>query len=295
MARLASSLWTDVSIEHRDLFQHHVCSHLLNGAPLLVGKIGANELNLLYWLERLVVPGRPFLRRRLHLWNLRSCETNAGLKPRTRPSYRQFALLLRQAALEADYVGVWHDDAEILLYRQLALKAGFYDLFDICPWFASSDCAWSMALAGRKVFVVSPFLASIQSQYARRELIWQSRPGLLPDFQLSGYQFPYLISQNCSLTWQSVYQDVVEAIRRSQCDVVLLGCGALGLPIGMEARRLGCQALHLGGFLQVLFGIHGGRFRRDPAYRDLINEHWIAPSSEETPREAGRIEGGCYW
>ena len=292
---IASSLWSDVAIQPRERFQKRLRDRLLSGDPTLVGKIGANELNLLYWLERLVIPSRPFLRRRLHLWNLRSCETNAGLKPRTRASYRQFAQLLRQAALEADDLGVWHDDAEILLYRRLSLKAGFYDLFDICPWFAPADSAWSFALAGRRVFVVSPFLSSIRAQHARRDLIWRSRPGLLPDFQLSGYQFPYLISRDCSLTWPNVYQDVLAAIRGSQCDVVLLGCGALGLPLGMEARRLGCQALHLGGFLQVLFGIHGGRFRRDPAYRDLINEHWISPSARETPPEATRVEDGCYW
>lgn len=292
---LASPLWTNTEIQPRDLFQSRVRSRLYAGDPFLVGKIGANELNLLYWLERLVIPSRPLLRRRLHLWNLRSCETNAGLKPRTRTSYRQFALLLRQAALEADHLGVWHQEAEILLYHRLSLKARFYDLFDICPWFASSDCAWSAALVGRKVFVVSPFLNSILAQYSRRELIWEARPGLLPDFALSGYKFPYLIADNCSLAWSDVYQDVLEAIRRSQCDVVLLGCGALGLPLGMEVRRLGRQAVHLGGFLQVLFGIHGGRFRRDPAYRDLINEHWVAPSAYETPAEAARVENGCYW
>jgi hypothetical protein len=145
------------------------------------------------------------------------------------------------------------------------------------------------------VFVVSPFLASIQRQYPRRQLIWSSRPGLLPAIEISGYPFPYLISSGCSQTWQQVYQDVLEAMRRTEFDVALLGCGALGLPLAMEAKRLGRQAIHMGGFLQVLFGIHGARFRRDPAYKDLINEHWIAPSSEETPPEASRVEEGCYW
>lgn len=287
--------WSDVDLQSRDVFQSHLQASILRGEPLLAGKIGANELNVLYWLERLPIPERSFPFRRLHLWNLRSCETNAGLKPRTRESYRDYAHLLRQAAIEADHLGVWHQPAELQLYRRLALKARYYDLFDLCPWFAQPAHAWSTALAGKRLFVVSPFLASIRDQYQKRDLIWQSRPGIFPACHLSGYQFPYLISRACSLSWRQVYDDVCAVMQSTEFDVALLGCGALGLPLGMEAKRLGRQALHMGGFLQVLFGIHGGRFRRDPAYADLINKHWIAPSAEETPPESAAVEEGCYW
>jgi hypothetical protein len=84
-------------------------------------------------------------------------------------------------------------------------------------------------------------------------------------------------------------------MRQSDFDVALLGCGALSLPLGFVAKQLGRQAIHMGGFLQVLFGIHGGRFRRDPVYAELFNQHWIAPPVTETPVEASSIENGCYW
>lgn len=287
--------WADDELLPLNRFQEAVRLSLLERTPLLVGKIGANELQLLYWSERIKIPGRSFPRRHVHFWNLRTCASNAGLKPRNRTSYRQFAALLSNAAIASDHLGVWQEPAERALYQQLSLKAQYHNLFHLCPWFADSACAWPQALSGRRIFVVSPFLDSILSQFPRREQIWASRPGLLPDCQISGYRFPYLISRNCRLSWQGVYAEVTRQMRENDFDVALLGCGALGLPLGLFAKQLGRQAIHMGGFLQVLFGIHGGRFRRDPVYTELFNESWIAPATTETPAEASRVENGCYW
>ena len=287
--------WADAELLPRDRFQNALRLSLLDRHPLLVGKVGANERQILYWIERFEFPGRFFLRRHIHFWNLRTCSSNAGLKPRSRSSYRQYGELLREAALAADHLGVWKEPDELALYRQLGLTASYHNLFHLCPWFADPACAWPKALAGRKLFVVSPFLDSILSQFPRRKQIWASRPDLLPDCQISGYRFPYLISRQCRLSWQEVYADVVSKMRSTDFDVALLGCGALGLPLGLVAKRLSRQAIHMGGFLQVLFGIHGGRFRSDPLYAELINEHWTVPTTAETPTEAPRIENGAYW
>jgi hypothetical protein len=290
--------WADGELLPRDRFQDAVRLSLLERQPLLVGKIGANELQLLYWTERLKLQGRSFTRRHVHFWNLRTCASNAGLKPRTRSSYRQFGVLLRKAALAVDHLGVWQvyqDPAERTLYRHLGLTCEYHNLFHLCPWFADPACAWPQSLAGRKLFVVSPFLESILAQYPRREQIWAARPGLLPDCQISGYRFPYLISRDCTLSWQEVYAQVAAMMRETDFDVALLGCGALGLPLGLLAKQLGRHAIHMGGFLQVLFGIHGSRFRQDQAYAELFNQHWIAPADSETPMEAKSIENGCYW
>jgi hypothetical protein len=287
--------WADAELLPRDQLQDALRLSLLERQPLLVGKLGANELQLLYWSERLQLPGRSFPRRHVHFWNLRTCASNAGLKPRTRSSYRSFALLLRDAALASDHLGVWQVPAEAALYSQLGLTAAYHNLFHLCPWFADPACAWPQALAGRRLFVVSPFLDSILSQFHKREQIWASRPGLLPDCEISGYRFPFLISRSSRLSWQDVYAEVTRQMQASDFDLALLGCGALGLPLGHFVKDLGRQAIHMGGFLQVLFGIHGGRFRQDPVYSELFNEHWIAPTAAETPAEASSIESGCYW
>lgn len=40
-------------------------------------------------------------------------------------------------------------------------------------------------------------------------------------------------------------------------DVCLIGCGAYGFPLAAHAKRTGHKAIHLGGSLQLLFGIAG--------------------------------------
>ena len=42
----------------------------------------------------------------------------------------------------------------------------------------------------------------------------------------------------------------------------------------------------------MLFGIYGKRWEEES---DLINEHWIRPSADETPQDYKKVEDGCYW
>ncbi len=85
-------------------------------------------------------------------------------------------------------------------------------------------------------------------------------------------------------------------------DVCLIGCGAYAFPLAAHAKRQGKQAVHLGGSLQLLFGIKGKRWTEqygtDPAknpYLKLFNEHWVFPSADEKPKNASAIEDACYW
>lgn len=85
-------------------------------------------------------------------------------------------------------------------------------------------------------------------------------------------------------------------------DICLLGCGAYGFPLAAYAKQCGKKAVHLGGVLQLLFGIKGRRWETDPGYIKLhpyaqtyYNEFWVRPDETEKPQKADGIEGGCYW
>ncbi len=58
---------------------------------------------------------------------------------------------------------------------------------------------------------------------------------------------------------------------------------------------MGKGAVHLGGDLQLMFGILGKRWENNERIIDLRNDHWVYPSKDETPEEAIRVENGCYW
>jgi len=62
-----------------------------------------------------------------------------------------------------------------------------------------------------------------------------------------------------------------------------------------HAKSLGSWAIHLGGGTQLLFGIKGRRWEKNPWIATLGNESWTRPASSETPVNFQHIEGGCYW
>jgi hypothetical protein len=83
-------------------------------------------------------------------------------------------------------------------------------------------------------------------------------------------------------------------------DVCLIGAGAYGFPLAAHVKRMGKKGFHMGGSLQLLFGIIGKRWE-SAEYNDtynysrLINEHWVRPGDSEKPDGAQKVEGACYW
>ena len=98
------------------------------------------------------------------------------------------------------------------------------------------------------------------------------------------------------------YKDWFEAlnvmksdIKKIDFDIAIIGCGAYGFPLAAECKRMGKKAIHLGGQVQMMFGILGKRWEEIPYYKQFINEYWVHPLEEEIPDNFKKVEGGCYW
>ena len=167
-----------------------------------------------------------------------------------------------------------------------------------------TDKPWTKALKGKKVLVVHPFADSILKQYAIRDRLFPKNPDILPEFELKvlkavqtlGYEDPNFKD------WFEALDYMKKEIDKVDYDVCLLGCGAYGFPLAAHCKRQGKQAIHLGGILQLLFGIKGKRWETDPGYiKDFpyastyYNEYWVRASTAETPQKANEVENGCYW
>jgi len=98
-------------------------------------------------------------------------------------------------------------------------------------------------------------------------------------------------------TWFDAYSYMCDEIAKVNFDIAIIGAGAYGLPLASFVKRLGRQAIHMGGVTQILFGIKGRRWEVDYAesIAKLFNEHWISPSQSEIPKGHNRVEEGCYW
>jgi hypothetical protein len=80
-------------------------------------------------------------------------------------------------------------------------------------------------------------------------------------------------------------------MERKDFDVALVGAGAWSIPLVAHAKNLGKKGLHLGGQLQLLFGIKGGRWDQVGIY----NPFWTRPLADEKPKDFMRMEHGAYW
>ena len=63
----------------------------------------------------------------------------------------------------------------------------------------------------------------------------------------------------------------------------------------MHIKKLNKQVIHLAGATQILFGIRGKRWDIRPEMQQYFNEHWTRPLESERPKDAQKVEGGCYW
>jgi hypothetical protein len=82
--------------------------------------------------------------------------------------------------------------------------------------------------------------------------------------------------------------------RKIDFDIALIGVGVYGLPLASYCKEMDKIGFHLGGALQILFGIKGNRWK--DLNLDIANySHWKFPSEDETPHFKNNCEGGCYW
>jgi hypothetical protein len=283
--------WGRHSLIPNTEFNGRVAQAVANGQPLSVGRLGGVEASIVMWAKRI-----PSCSWRLDLWQLfadtANGATNAGIRPRNRESYRAFADLAWEALENLDLQGVWSAGYESACLQMLGLRSLFNG--EITGPDGENPSHWMRALQGKRVLVVSPFVGTIQQQTSKLGKVWPKMPWLEEtDFEMVA--FPYLIDEGCPDTWWEVYERIGKIVSAGNYNVALFGCGGLGLPFAHLAKKAGRVGMHLGGHLQLVFGIYGQRHLDQHWFRDQMNEHWVRPNASEVPNSAKRVEGGCYW
>ena len=217
---------------------------------------------------------------------------NAGFFPPQEDYLEKFGEMMLKDIQDIDILGSWAC-GEVRL-KSFFPKAKIVDLADLEPYYHVHP--WSEVLAGKRVLVIHPYDESINRQYARRHLLFNN-PGVLPEFKLQTIKAVQSIAgtrTNYS-NWFEALDQMCRQIEDTDFDVAIIGAGAYGLPLAAFVKRIGKQAVHIGGATQILFGIKGARWNDMPFFRDLYNENWITPSSAETPDNFLVVESGCYW
>jgi hypothetical protein len=275
---------------------------LSDSAPCMISRLGRMELQTIrrLWFgmgrATLVNAAGYVTGRHGAFWwepqHLDGVRDHCGFFPNDRASVEAFSLRYFADLPMIDVLGSWCEGEKDLL--PLLNHAKVIGISDLEPFFQAQP--WTRALEGKKVLVIHPFAASIERQFSRRKDLF-NRPGILPNFDLrtiTAVQSMGGLNSNFE-TWFDALKSMTDEMERTDFDVALIGAGAYGLPLAAHAKRMGKQAVHVGGALQLFFGIRGKRWDDREEYRALWNEHWIRPDSKETPPSKVQVEDGCYW
>ena len=129
-------------------------------------------------------------------------------------------------------------------------------------------------------------------------MIWDNNK-VLPEFDLITFKAVQSIGGCDEYTdWYQALKYMQKEISKKDFDVALIGCGAYGMPLGAYIKaELGKKAIHIGGSLQVLFGIKGSRWEGKPYFYDerFYNDFWVRPYESDKPQNWSQVENGCYW
>ena len=263
---------------------------LVRSSPQAISRLGANEQRVLFSYQSRLAGGKDYSSDVRH-----DISAQAGVHPNDSSTLDKFAELYLSCIPNLDMLGVWFHRAErLLVKRVVGLDANLVPLRCFDP--LATQPNWAASLSGRRVCVVHPFAKSIEAQYARRREIF-SDERYLPDFDLQvvrAVQGIGGLSEDFS-SWFDALDSMSEAMAKTRADIVLIGAGAFGLPLAVRAKEAGMTGFHVGGGLQLMFGIIGRRWEGSESVSRLINEYWVRPLPEETPFASKAVENACYW
>lgn len=260
--------------------------------PASLAKLGAVELR--FCQEYL--NGADGKNKKYSSTSLEEIYINAGVFPQTSKALNRFASIFIQACEQVSHLAVWYrpGEQEFVLTKMPAAHLFRLSGLDPLPFGSRS---WLQGLHAKRVLVVSPFVRSIQEQYNRRESVWNRCPGFLPTFDLHTVKAPLsagLVQPN-QPDWETTLNTLIAAMDNQKYDIALIGAGAFSIPLAVHAQKKGAIGIHLGGQLQILFGVMGGRWEENEALNQYVNEYWVRPSGDEVPDNKHKVEGGCYW
>lgn len=280
--------------------QNIIKNMLLSDKPCMIARFGSVELQAV--VDCLFPPTMKnairFVKGEIPSWGYapstqRTMRINAGFFPPTKPMLDRFGKLMLECMTMADILGSWRgEEALVMNYMPNVVRV---PLFALEPYYF--DNPWTPALEGKKVLVIHPFEDTIRKQYERYELLFKDKR-LTPKYELQTLKAVQSIAGNKPAEFDNWFQalDWMKGeIDKRDFDIAIIGCGAYGFPLAAYVKQMGKKAVHLGGAVQYLFGIRSRGMESSSECVKLVNDFWVRPSEEETPKNYELVENGLYW
>jgi hypothetical protein len=285
-----------------------ICDYVAGINPFFIGRNGSTEMEVIHFWHVYRKHGHPYPPAMLD-----RLERGGGIWPTTQESCDAWAQEYVKSLQMLDGLAAgWYKpykEIEADFLTAYASKAFRTPLRSLEPYYVEPKKRWTRYLNGRKVAVVSSFADSIQAQLWSPNVsnIWSgvAEPETILPITVQWSTIRTYYSPKISTTsatswanaksWEDAVKYVVEEVLSTDAEIVLIGCGALGMCIGGRLRLAGRSVILLGGAIQVLFGIKGQRWASHDVISKFWNSAWVYPGDNETPGRNYLIEGGCYW
>ena len=282
--------------------------------PCMIARYGANELNCVSNYLEIKNGDRNVWKNitgRSHDWwwnqGMKKCmEVNAGFFPINNENLDKFSELMLADSEYLDVLAVFPAMYDNIRHIKSYIPQNipFINLVSFDSFLYERP--WTRILEGKNVLVVHPFAKLIKKQYSKRKLLFRNQD-VLPFFHLRTIEAVQSIGGGAHgfMNWFDALDWMKNEMDKEPYDICLIGCGAYGFPLAAHAKRTGHQAIHIGGSLQLLFGIKGKRWE-DPKYGPVYglsegsysklmdNPSWVRPEEYRT-KQSENVEGACYW
>lgn len=270
---------------------------ITDNEPCMIARYGATELNCL--LNYLAIQ-----RQDKNIWRYIRGETGdwwwneqvikvmarwSGFFPSNKDNLERFSKLLIDDSNEVNLLAVIHSTIKKMgkVSNFIPSETRFIPIVSLDSFLYQHP--WTRALEGKQVLVVHPFTDLIERQYEKRKLLFEDH-NVLPDFNLKTLKAVQSLGGN-----NDSFPDWFEALRwmedemdKIDYEIALIGCGAYGFSLAAHAKRTNHKAVHVGGALQLLFGIKGNRWEDDfygvnfgipiGKYKQFLsNPSWVRP------------------
>lgn len=289
---------------------------LTKDSPCMISRFGTTEMNCL--LNYMVVHSKkPYVCKLIDYitdwtatpwWNtdhFKIMSLWSGIFPPCKDTAEHFSEIYFNDIPQIDILGSFQYHEKYMPLKSDVIKVHLETLY---PFYVKLP--WTRCLKGKKVLVVHPFEDTIKYQYNNRHALFEN-DSVLPDFTLITLKAVQSIanSEVPYKNWFEALDYMKRKISEIDFDYCLIGCGAYGLPLAAYVKSIGKKAIHMGGGLQLLFGIKGKRWTEQyqeyweirpgvkifTNYKSLFNDFWIYPFDSEKPKNAQIVEDACYW
>ena len=218
----------------------------------------------------------------------------SGFFPDDKEQLFRFTDLYMECAKDVDILGVWNIVMQSYLADEVTKDAKLAELRMFEPYYFNDP--WTKTLKGKKVLVIHPFAGTIESQYKKKEQLFDNKD-ILPEFELCTVKAVQTLAGEKDSrfdTWFDALDFMYGEAMSKDFDIALIGCGAYGFPLATKLKNAGKQAVHIGGSLQILFGIKGKRWDNHEIISRFYNDAWIRPGESEIIKKSETVEGSCY-